>query len=46
MHLYSASRSVHQSEALPLTCLGGADAVVLQSAGQLCAKDLLKVHAS
>src|SRR6218665_1832488 len=31
LHLYSASRSAHQSEALPLTCLGGSDAVVLQS---------------
>jgi len=30
-NLYSASHSAYQSEALPLTCLGGADAVVLQS---------------
>jgi len=31
IHLYSASRSAHQPEALPLTRLGGTDAVVLQS---------------
>src|SRR6218665_3442020 len=30
IHLYSASRSAHESEALALTRLGGADAVVLQ----------------
>src|SRR6218665_2297282 len=30
-HLYSTSRSAHQSEALPLTQIGSTDAVVLQS---------------
>src|SRR6218665_3520251 len=30
-HLYSAFRSAHQSEALPPTCLGGANEVVLQT---------------
>jgi len=31
IHLDSTSRSARQSEALPLTCLRGTDAVVLQS---------------